>query len=216
MKKTLGLLAIILLFIGCNCNPRVTKSEGKRDTLIAFKIPKSYTIPPSRMGSNDEVEVTFDDVLTDLHTSYNKIEKIDKQVIDGKDTLQLHETYYCLHDSSLVIPKHYLWGGDKTKNFTANTFATKVIVINNRDTVLNKVFKRIDFDSALWDRLRRYAIIFSADYVGYNKAKHEFALGYSITIPLTDVGVSAAITVNKKGNYKILDEYAKMDDYRKD
>src|ERR1700733_10806134 len=98
------------------------------------------------------------------------------------------------------------WGTDTTKDCISNTLATKIIVINNRDTVLNKVFKKREFDKVLWDRLQQYAIIFTADYLGYDKTKGEFGLGYSITIPLTDVGVPAYITVDKTGKYKILDE----------
>jgi len=218
MKKLSRLSIIVSLICGCACNPKVTKNEKKPDTLNAYYSKKLNVAPPLNKASDDNVGVTFEDVLSELRASYNKIETIDKQIIDGKDTLQLHETYYCLHDSSLKVPGRYMgpWGRDTTKDFIANTFATKIIMIKNRDTVLNKVFKKREFDKVLWDRLQQYAIIFSAGYIGYSKNTGEFALGYSITIPLTDVGVPAEITVDKKGNYKILDEYAEFDGYKKD
>jgi hypothetical protein len=218
MKKTSELLTLVVLFMSCACNTKKPQNKEKQDTTIAFKNPNLNTVVHLKTGSNDVVDVTFDDVLSALRASYNKIEKIDKQVIDGKDTLQLHETYYCLHDSSLKVPGRYMgpWGRDTTKDFIANTFAIKVIVIKNNDTILNKAFKKREFNKVVWNRLKQYAIIFNPDYIGYNTSKGEFALGYSITIPLTDVGAPAEITVDKKGNYKILDEYATFDGYTKD
>jgi hypothetical protein len=215
MKNTSELLAIVLLLMGCACNTKKTQYKGKPDTAIAFKKPNLNALPPLKTGSNDVVDVTFDDVLSDLRASYNKIKKVDKRVVDGKDTLQLHETYYCLHDSSLKVPGRYMgpWGRDITKDFIANTFATKIVVIKNSDTVLNKVFKKKEFNQVVWNRLKQYAIISNPDYIGYNLTKGEFALGYSITIPLTDVGVQASITVDKKGNYKVLDESATFGGY---
>jgi Domain of unknown function (DUF4738) len=216
MKKTLGLFAIFLLFTAYACNPKVAQNEGKRDTLIALKIPNPDALLPKHKGANDEVELTYDDVLSDLRASYGKIEKIDKLVIEGKDTLQIHETYYCLHDSSLRIPGRYLgpWGKDTTKDFIANTFATRIVLVVDNDTILNRMFKKADFDKYLFKQLRRYAIISEPNYIGYDKAKGEFALGYSLSIPLTDVGVPAYITIDKRGKYRVLDEYAKMDPYK--
>jgi len=218
MKKILWLSIIVASIFAYACNPKVTKSEKKQDTLSAYYSKKLKIVQPLNTGGNDMVYVTFDEVLSELRASYHKIETIDKQVIDGKDTLQLHETYYCLHDSSLRVPARYMgpWGSAITKNFVANTFATKIIVIRNKDTVLNKVFKKEEFNKVLWNRLKQYAIIFTADYLGYDKTKGEFGIGYSITIPLTDVGLGAGIAVSKTGKYRILDEYSKTDSFKKD
>jgi hypothetical protein len=218
MMKTFILFTAILMIArladGQSGNPQLKAKTD--DSTGAKKNGKNKAKIPADAGDDDGP--TFNEVLAELKASYNKIAHVDKTVIDGKDTLQLHETYYCLHDHSLVVPKMCIaaWGLKHPKPFIANTFATKIVVIDNRDTVLNRVFKRVDFNSALWDRLRQYAIIFSADYIGYDRQKHEFAMGYSITIPLTDVGLAAGVAIDKKGKYRILDEYAQMDVYKKD
>lgn len=220
MRNFLIALCFVIFLEGCTEKHRPANSAKEQTKLVKDSLKNKYTSKQQTKvaydSANDNTEPSFEEVLAYLRAAYNKVEHIDKTVIDGGDTLQLHETYYCLHDSSLVVPKFYVWGGDTTKNFTANTFATKIIVINNRDTVLNKVFKRMDFNSALWDRLRLYAVIMFPYYDGYNASEHKFALGYSITIPLTDVGVPASIAIDKKGKYQILDEYVKMDGFKKD
>ncbi len=164
---------------------------------------------------DDEQDPSFKEVLADLLASYNKTENIDKLVVDGGDSLKIHLKYYCLRDSSVIVPKHYVWGGDTTKDFVTHSFVEKVVVVKNKDTVLNKIFTRADFNNVIQDQLKKHAIIFSPYYLGYDKARGEFGLGFSISIPLTDLGVPAYLAIDKKGNYKILDEYAKTDSFKK-
>ena len=217
MRIILVGLCLVLIQVSCSEKHRQTSSQTKPVGDAAISENKAEKLTTTADTAERNEDESFEKVLVDLRAAYNRVERIDKTVIDDGDTLQLHETYYCLHDSSLRVPGHYMWGGaDTTKDFIANTFATKIIVVNNRDTVLNKVFKKSEFDKILWNRLQQYAIIFDAGYIGYDKAAGEFAMGYSITIPLTDVGLSAGIAVSKTGKYRILDEYAKTDSFKKD
>ena len=219
MMKIFIVLVLVMILGSCSGTHINNESVSKQVKTVNNNVKNQKSID-SQMAVGDRPDSgqagpTFKEVLADRISSYNKVEYIDKMIVDGKDTIQLHETYYCLHDSSLFVPKQYLWGGDKTKDFRTNNFATKIVVICKKDTVLNKVFERDDFNSALSDQLKKFAIIFDAGYLGYNKEKEEFALSYSISIPLTDLGVPAYIIIDKKGNYKILDEYANMDAYKK-
>jgi hypothetical protein len=211
MKKAFTTLLFVALFfvILFGCHNSQTRSKP-----IAISKGKSID-PKMEVDSNaEDVEPSFSEVLAETIDSYNKIENINKTVIDEGDTIQLHQTYYCLHDSLAIVPKQYLWGGDTTKDFVTHNFAAKIVVTNNKDTVLNKTFLRSDFNKILEEPLQKYSIIFWAEQPGYDKEKHEFGLGYSITIPLTDVGVPAFIVIDKKGHYRILDQYAKMDRFK--
>jgi hypothetical protein len=219
MNKILVALVSISLFARCSGNHSTQAFNSKPPETMSDSLKKRKFID-SQMALGDRPDSeqegpSFKEVLADQLASYNKVENIDKSVIDGKDTLKLHETHYCLHDSSLSIPKKYMWGGNKTKDFVTNNFASKIVLIVNKDTVLNKVFNKRDFNNVIYDQLKKYAIVFNPGYIGYNKTKGELALGYSISIPLTDVGVPAYITIDKKGKITILNEYAKMDSYKK-
>jgi hypothetical protein len=214
-------ISIVFIFLLASCHDKHSNKgfynkpiETINDSIKNRRAIDSQMALGNRPDS-EQAGPSFQEVLAERLAAYNKVENIDKLVIDGKDSLQLHETYYCLHDSSLMVPKHYMWGGDTTKDFVTHNFAAKVVVIKNKDTVLNRTFKKNDFNKTLFEALKKYAIIFDASYIGYNKEKGEFALGYSISIPLTDVGVPAYLVVDKKGNYKVLDEYAKMSEYKK-
>jgi hypothetical protein len=108
------------------------------------------------------------------------------------------------------------WGEKYSKDFVTNNFASKIIVTKNNDTVFNKIIKKNIFNGIIEEPLKKYAILFDCNYDGYNKATGEFAFRYSITIPMTDVGVPASIVVDKMGHYRVLDQYANTDGYKKD
>ncbi len=208
-------MLIALVVSSCTSSKKATLNNTERDTANALANEKKAT-KVSADSTESDPEPSFNEVLSDLRVSYNKVETIDKQIIGGKDTLELHESYYCLHDSSLHVPGHYMWGGaDTTKDFIANTFAIKIIVRKNSDTILNREIKKEEFNKILWDRLQQYVIIMAPGYIGYNKSTGQFAIGCSLTIPLTDVGVPTSITVDKTGQYQILDEYSNLNGFEK-
>ena len=167
------------------------------------------------MGESPDNELagpSFEEVKAGLLSSYNKIKHIDTLVTMGNDSLHIHEKYFCLHDSSLVIPKKYLWGGDTSKDFVTHNFASSILIIRNHDTIINKTFRVSDFNNAINPEQKHYAILFDPRFLGYEKQYDGIIFGYSISIPLTDVGVPAYIAVDKNGKYKILNEYAKVDE----
>jgi len=216
MIKILLYLGIVLFILsGCDEHHATKNSSNTAND----SVQKQKAGDPKKIAKDqpedDDPEPTYDEVKADLLGTYNKVENIEKTVVDGKDTLLLHCKYYCLHDSSLIIPANYDWSGKGKKEFITHNFASQIVLIKNKDTLLNKTFKKVDFKNALYAQLQKYAIMFSPDYGGYNKTKGEFAIDYSVSIPLTDVGVPAYIVIDKNGKYKVLDEYAKMDDYKK-
>ena len=152
---------------------------------------------------------SFKEVLADEIASYNKIQNTDTLIVDGKDSLTMHCKFYCLHDSALVVPKHYLWGGDTSKDFTTHNFAAKITLIKNDDTLLNKTFLKRDFAQVLDSYLQKYATFVDFGFMGFNtRLKNKFLFGTSISIPLTDVGVGVNLAIDKSGKYEVLDDYA--------
>jgi hypothetical protein len=213
MNKILNGLICVAFLASCNGNPPV-KNKSNNSVIDSIKNRKSID---SQMASGDRPDggqegPTFDEVKDDLLSKYNNVERIDTLMIIGKDSLHILEKYYCLHDSALVVPKKYLWGGDKSKDFVTHNFASNIVIIKNRDTIISKTFRVSDFNNVIFPEEKKYAILFSSNFLGYKKQYNSIVFGYSITIPLTDVGVPAYIAIDTKGGYKTLDEYVKMDE----
>ncbi|MGZ3999430.1 MAG: DUF4738 domain-containing protein [Mucilaginibacter sp.] len=205
MTRTLIILTCFSLLVSCSTphpakkTASVTKKADSPQKAIAIDTSVSYDTGP-----------TFELVKSELLSQYDKVEHIDTTLFVGNDSLHVHEKYYCLKDNAVVVPKKYLWGGDKTKDFVTHSFVSAIVIVKNKDTILNKVFRKSDFDPVINTEERKYAIIFSASFLGYRKRYDSIIFGYSISIPLTDVGVPAYIAINKKGEFKMLDEYAKV------
>lgn len=204
------LLATICIASLSNCN---SNSKGRTENIDSLENQKKIDAQMAKGDQPDDEQEgpTFEEVKRDLLSSYNKTEIIDTSLIDGKDSLHVYSKYYCLHDSSLTVPKRYIWGGDKPKDFIANTFANKIVVVNNKDTVFNRVIKKDDFLSVINDEEKKYATLFGPHFHGFNKTTKELTFSYSVSIPLTDVGVPACLVIDKKGKYRVVDEYAKID-----
>lgn len=220
MDRFLIVISALTLLTGCTGRVKakivVTAAHDKADSLKADSMDRvAATLKPANAELKDDStseDPTFGEVKAELVSRYNKIERIDTTVKAGGDTFYIHEKYYCLKDNSVVVPKKYLWGGDKTKDFVTHSFVSAIFVVKNRDTIINKIFRKSDFYPVINTEERKYAVIFSASFLGYRKHYDGIVFGYSITIPLTDVGVPAYIVIGNKGKYKMLDEYAKVDE----
>ncbi|HEY4323941.1 MAG TPA: DUF4738 domain-containing protein [Mucilaginibacter sp.] len=213
MLKPLIIILCFAFLIGCDGNTSGKINKDKSAKKMADSINKRKVID-SQMAlgerpDNEQGGQPFDEVKAGYLATYNKIKHIDTFVVLGNDSLHIHEKLYCLHDNSLVIPKKYLWGGDKSKDFITHNFVSNITIIKNSDTIINKIFKKGDFDSVINPEEKQYAILLNSNFMGYNKQYDGIIFSYSISIPLTDVGVPAYIVIDKKGNYRISNEYAK-------
>src|ERR1700759_1011058 len=128
MNKTIiGLLGIAFL-ASCNgTSPSKDLTTQKITDSIQTRKTIDSTMAIGDRSDNDQEGPSFEQVKEDLLSSYDKIEHIDTMVIIENDSLKIHEKYYCLHDSTLNIPKKYLWGGDKSKDFVTHHFVSNIV-----------------------------------------------------------------------------------------
>lgn len=139
--------------------------------------------------------------------SYNDVENIDTSFVNGKDILHVKVKYYCLRNSVLRIPRIYNFAEKRKKDFVTHEFASDVLITNNKDTLFNKVVLSNWFYPIIGTQLKRYGILFSPNISKFNRIKGEVVLQYSISIPITDIGVGVYLVVDKYGNYKVLKKY---------
>jgi Domain of unknown function (DUF4738) len=205
MTKLLIILTCFSLLFSCNSQPKPSK---KIATVIkkADSLQKGKAVDTTTASDND-AGVSFEEVKSELLSQYNKVERIDTTVVVNNDSLHVHEKYYCLKDNAVVVPKKYLWGGDTTKDFVTHSFVSSIMVIRNKDTIINKIFSVKDFNSVIYAEERQYAILFDSNFDGYNELYDGLVFGYSITIPLTDVGVAAYMVIDKNGKYRPVNDF---------
>ncbi|MFN9998657.1 MAG: hypothetical protein ACK52X_03435, partial [bacterium] len=65
--------------------------------------------------------------------------------------------------------------------------------------IFSKTITKADFVDNLYPELKNYAILWHPSFE-FDKERYLFVFGYSLTIPITDVGVGKQLIIDEKGN----------------
>jgi hypothetical protein len=131
-------------------------------------------------------------------SNYAKIEIMDTSFIDlvGKE-IQVQTKYYCLFDSAIFIPKEYVWE-DTTRPFITHNYSHEIKIVINKKTIYNKTITKADFDDSLYPALKKYAVLMLPNF-SFDQKRTQFNFGYSLSIPITDVGDGRRLIIDEKG-----------------
>lgn len=109
--------------------------------------------------------------------------------------------HFCTMDSNLIVPAKYNF--DTKKDFVTHNFKSDLILIQEKDTLFKKQVTKSDFNPVLYSALKQYATLQSPFLELRNDS---IFIHYSISIPVTDVGIAATIKFNKNGSFKVEDK----------
>lgn len=164
----------------------------------------SLNIPTDSLEISEDSEEQYQEPDTkqlrkEYISNYNNIETIDTSFKDSDgNKIHIQTKYYCLFDNAIVVPKQYVWE-DTTKTFTTHNYAQEIKIVIENDTIFNKTITKAYFSDKLFPQLKKYAVLMFPNF-SYDKEKMVFDFGYSLSIPITDVGASWRLLIDKKGN----------------
>jgi hypothetical protein len=188
--KLINLTLIIIVFL-TSCGQRVEKS-----TSLNSSVDSSTTKQDEEEASE---ELDTEELRKEYVSNYNEIEKIDTSFTDSEGKqIHVQTKYYCLFDNAIIVPKQYVWE-DTTKTFTTHNYSQDIKIVIDKDTIFNKTITKADFADKLYPELKKYAVLMFPNF-SYDKEKDLFDFGYSLTIPITDVGAGWRLLIDKKGN----------------
>jgi hypothetical protein len=188
--KLINLTFIIIVFLA-SCGQRAEKT-----TTINTSIDGSTTIQDP-VEENEEPDTK--QWRKEYISNYSFIEKMDTSFTDLEGKLiHVQTKYYCLFDNEIIIPKQYVWE-DTTKTFTTHNYSQDIKIVIDKDTIFNKTITKADFEEKLYPELKKYAVLMFPNF-SYDKEKNLFQFGYSLSIPITDVGAGWRLLIYKKGN----------------
>jgi hypothetical protein len=145
-----------------------------------------------------DVEEAEPDYRQEYISRYSKDVQVDTTFSFGEVTYQVHVKHYCTWDSALVVPAKYNF--DTKLDFRTHNFQTELSVIANGDTAYKKIITKQDFAPLLYAALKSYATLQEPTL---NIRHDSVRLFYSISIPVTDVAIGAAIQFDRKGNFTL-------------
>lgn len=186
---TLGLILIFMLCLpGCTNVQKETAKQPLPDSIPVHAGP--FEPQP----------------LSEIMTGFEKMAKdtvrIDSTVYRGPDTIRLLIRNYALRDTFIVVPEKYtaMYG---LKSYKAPEFSSDLQLVKNGVTLLdtsytkNLFFNQLELELELVD----YGALMYPT-VAFEKSRAK--VDYSISIPLTDVGVGVSLFINFDGKLKVI------------
>lgn len=188
--KLINLIFIIIVFL-TSCGQTV-------DQNTSLNTPnESSEISEDSEEQNQEPETK--QLRKEYISNYKNIETIDTSFTNSEgNQIHVQTKYYCLFDNAIVVPKRYVWE-DTTITFTTHNYSQEIKIVIDNDTIFNKTITKADFSDNLSPELKKYAVLMFPNF-SYNKEKKVFEFGYSLSIPITDVGAGWRLLIDKKGN----------------
>ncbi|MHA4847654.1 hypothetical protein ACX0G7_26040 [Flavitalea antarctica] len=129
---------------------------------------------------------------------YAKTLSIDTSFSTKKRTYTVLFRHLCSWDSALVVPAKYNY--DTGSDFKTHNFHSELTVLEGVDTAFKKVITKDDFKSLLDPALESYGTLLFPTLRFRNDS---IEVKYSISIPVTDVGIPVIIQFDTEGKSTI-------------
>jgi hypothetical protein len=180
MQKLLVVFLIIL--ISCGEKPKTTASFVN--------------------AAGDSSILSIDAVRRNYERSYTQATTF-SGLDEGKpgEEIRIAGKYYCVLNSVLTIPEKLI--PDNKQEFKTHEFATDILIISNRDTILGKTITVKDFKRNIPSNLAEYGVLSEPVFVGYNEKDDQFDFHFGISIPLTNTAVSRIAGIKRDGELVI-------------
>lgn len=200
------MLTISLIGYGCANHDSYSQEKAEKDSITKAQRRRRDIDSIMALGmrpDSEQLSPSIQEERIKFVRSYDKIIKMDTLFIDGADTLSFSLKYYCQNNLELVVPKNYVFEGEKPKAFVTHPFACDIKILQQGKTIIEKTIDRSTFDAILWDQLKKYAILMEPSPPKYDQQTGDITMDCSISIPVTDVGMGAQLKINKNGTLKV-------------
>jgi hypothetical protein len=167
----------------------------------------------SKIVKRDNIEVVVSGVSADLEvlekeqenhrkeivSEYAKSLTIDTSFSTANNTYTVFLKHYCTWDSALIVPAKYNF--DTEADFMTHNFQSELTVLEGVDTAFKRIITKADFSSQLYPALKNYATL---SFPTLKLKTDSIEVFYSVSIPVTDVGIGASIQFDTKGKFTII------------
>lgn len=190
-------VTLLLFLLSCQENRQQTSSVSAADTTIQ----SNTAIDNEAVTDEDDfIEPQYDEMKAEFLATYDKVQKIDSVfTFRSGQAYNLSLTYYCLKDSSVILPARYNWSG-REEIFPTHPFVCEYKMSRAGETLAKGVIQKQTFSAQLDSALQAYGVL-QYPHLSFNENRVEMA--FSISVPLTDVGVGVTAYLQEDGLLKI-------------
>ena len=206
LKSIIPSAIALLMLVSCNNNVKV-KNDHDSSVVTDSPVREVYSKASSdsirngksenkKNGNTENPDGDVNEIYAEYVSNYKKPCLIDSSfVIDGNKYV-IDLSHYCLMDSAVVVPKKYVYMY-KLDSFLTHNFVTKLSIKKDNKTIVERTISKKDFEKFLYPQLKQYGVLFCP---ALKISNGFFTLDYSISIPLTDVGVGTSAQIDHNGN----------------
>jgi len=181
----------LLLFLACN-----TKTQKLQSI--------NGNTPEKEASVQEDVEtMSFDEIYQDFEKGYYQEKRLDTIFWINGEKYELMFNYHCLLDSSVVIPYKY-YEGELNKDFITHNYIIDIQVSKDDKLIYKNKLLKNDFTECITENLKKYGVLLYPYYYKFDKIRQSFILGFSISIPLTDIGRGVYLAIDINGHAKCL------------
>lgn len=181
-------IIVFTIFIIISCNSNQENQLASEATEIKEDSTSGHD-EPSEGQSLEEIIKAFTD-------EYTKKEKYDSTFFIGTDLYKIEFEHYCLFDSGIVVDKPFV-GIYKLDSFVTHNFATRFTVTKNGESPITRYITRDNFKGKV-DSL--YTSEGALLYPNFHVSEGAFFFTYSLSVPLTDVGIPVGCKIDLNGD----------------
>ena len=184
-------------------------------TLLCLFFSSCQQVAESNTLKNDSVSVLSSDepegdanvgpslaeVRAEWIAGYNKTFVFDTSFIYLDSPYSFSFRHYCLFDSAIVVPALYDLENDKP--FLTHHFNSSLILRKGRDTIAAFIVGAEDFRAFADSTLSAFGVLSYPDILVQNDT---IRIGYSLSIPVTDVGKHVTLYLSLEGKKIFADD----------
>jgi len=195
LKHYFKILLLGSLIVMCTNN-----KESKIDTQSDLSGSTIASTSLSALNSPTNQDTTeLHKIIQDYKMEYQKIIRIDTVVSYKNKKFEIKFDHHCLFDSLIKIPTKYVsYLG--LREFITHNFESHLTVESNESTLLDTMINKKLFENLLFEELRKYGVLL---YPNFSIKNDSMSVDYSISVPLTDVGIAASINYSFYGALKV-------------
>ena len=148
----------------------------------------------TKTDDSTEIGIDLAQVRKEFISTYLNPVLIDTSFYWEDSLYKVKFTHYATMDSGLTVPS--LYNFDTNKDFVTHNFKSNLLIMHDADTLLTKEITKQTFKEYLRPELDSFAtLLFPNFYIKGDTIK----LSYSLTIPVTDVGIHVEVKFDIKG-----------------
>jgi hypothetical protein len=189
ISKLITSISLCICIIGCD-------SQGETSASTQPAAPTSDTVKrENKKTDTGFAQIELHKGLQDYIKAYKDTVRVDTSLEYNHEKLKISFKHYCTYDSALHLPSKYI-GIYGLKEFTTHDFKSILKISSGENLIIDTTITKEMFKDKIFEEEKSYGALL---YPHLSFSDKGVTIDYSISIPLTDVGVGASLECSYDG-----------------